>query len=241
MKQYFIGFEKEIGIRHQPWSTAEHDETEKYYDFRQHPELIREVLEDYKPWDIYKSVQDFYSLIEWLNSSESPFETNDCAFAGIKENKQRELAPKKFVAAGRLMVFFKDEQLNVSPDRKAFYRPASMDIMKPDYEVSKPLNWLTQQSSEEINRQHPAAEWNCIGIEIYSVFYDNAKGTNDEKLGYELSYKFWSWGDTDEEVMENFGLVVDTLKQTFRNTSGKLLTERNKWELDVYEGRKYGR
>lgn len=217
MKQYFIGFNKDNSVRHQPWLSSERDDNEKYYDFRKNPELIREVLEDFVPWSKYKSVQDFYDLIEWLNNPESPFETNDCAFSrSIEENNQRELAPKNLVAIGRLMVFFRNTELNISPESKtAFYRGLkSLNPQVPDFVVNPSLQWLSQFSLKEIQKQYPEAP-TCIGLEIYPVYFENAEGENDEKLGNELSFKFWMWGDTEEEVMENFGLVVQTLKHTF--------------------------
>lgn len=240
MKQYFQGFNKEVSIRHQPWTESERTGAqgfdsgqkteqvfnEKYYDFKLHPELIRVGLEDFKLFDQYQSVQNFYDLLEWLNSKESPFETNDSALGKIKENKQRDLADKDLSLAGRLMLFYRNPALNISPESKvAYYRGlTNLNPQEPDFTVSPQIELLVNFLLREFDQYYPNAD-TCIGIQLFAVLYELALGKLDEKLGHELCMNFWAWGNTEEEVMENFGLIVSTIKQSI-NSAIKTIMEK---------------
>jgi hypothetical protein len=69
-------------LRSHPWIDGESDPAHRYYDFRTSPERIRSSLEDMQEWSAYPATETFYRLLEWLNGSESVFESNDCAFSG---------------------------------------------------------------------------------------------------------------------------------------------------------------
>jgi hypothetical protein len=55
--QMQVVFQKDIvyegGIRTHPWIDSVHNTDWKCYDFKQHPELVFEVLEDFKDWEQY--------------------------------------------------------------------------------------------------------------------------------------------------------------------------------------------
>lgn len=72
----------------------------QYYDFKTHPELIPDVLEDYRPWKKHQAIQTFFDYLKWINGNTSILETNDCAFRFYNNR-----APK--MAAGRVMVYFR--------------------------------------------------------------------------------------------------------------------------------------
>ena len=224
MKNYFIGYNKNTGIRHHPWLTAMKDETERYYDFRRQPELIRTVLEDYLPMAHYEAVRSFYSLLEWLNGEDSPFETNDCGLRPVTDNNQPELTAKRLVISGRLMVFFRELDRNVSPESAAaFNRTGSFLTHRPDFQSSDSTEWLVRRSLEEFDRLFPERQEACIGIELMPTLFEQATESRpEEKLGYELNYRFWAWGDDENEVMVNLSIVVEALHLTFAQLSTEL-------------------
>lgn len=72
--------EPENDRRSHPWKKTSYEERAGFYsNFIKNPELITEVLEDFKPHESQKAVQTFYEFIKWINGSASAFETNDCA------------------------------------------------------------------------------------------------------------------------------------------------------------------
>lgn len=189
-KPYFKRFVTE-GLRTQPWTTAERDENERYYNFRSNPELISKVLEDYKPWDRYKAVQQFYELVAWVNSEDSRFESNDAAFKGPSENFQRDTFLKALVCSGRLMFFFRNLRLNLSVDSR------TVDYTRPDYTLNLFFEWLERRSLQSIERVHQETEWACSALEIYPVLYNEAPVNQADRFGHQISYKFWAWGDDE--------------------------------------------
>jgi hypothetical protein len=220
MRPYFKGFELNARIRTQPWTTAQRDENEQYHDLRSHPELIPEVLEDYKPWHHYEAVQRFYELLGWANGETSRFQSNDCAFKGPSENNQREKFRKKLVCSGRLMLFFRSLDLNLSVESKEF---ALRNVKgPPDYSANLLFQWLVQRSLELIGPLDKDSIWTCVALEICPVHYTEASGNDEDKFGHQVSYEFWAWGDDEKETMENLKIVVGTMSRCLKTLSDEL-------------------
>src|ERR1700691_4368640 len=104
-----------------PWTIVESQPGAQYWNFAESPELISQVLEDFKPWAHYPAIQKFYELLAWLNGADSIFETNDCAF--VDKSKVDTATPVVVRQAfdtdpmsvhGRLTVIFRDLKLNAS-------------------------------------------------------------------------------------------------------------------------------
>lgn len=101
--------------RAHPWTVADDNERHRYYDFREEPQLIRSVLEDFAPHSRQPAVRLFYALLEWLNGPDSELETCDCAFRPpeklpVPENGFR------YHCSGRLVLLFRD--LSANTDRE---------------------------------------------------------------------------------------------------------------------------
>jgi hypothetical protein len=220
LRPYFKGFILNERIRAQPWSTAERDENEKYYDFRAHPELISEVLEDFRPWDHYESVERFYELVRWVNGDDSRFESNDCAFAGPSENAQKEKFSKELVCSGRLMLYFRSLDLNLSTGSGEFALRVEKD--PPDYLANLLFEWLVERSLELIGPLDKESIWTCLALEIHPAFYTEALVNDKDKFGHQVSFQFWAWGDNEGETMENFGIVVDAMSRCLRILSDEM-------------------
>ena len=220
LKTYFKGFQMEEGLRTQPWTTAERDENERYYNFRQYPELIPEVLEDYKPWDRYEAVQRFYELIAWVNSEESRFESNDCAFHGPRENFQKDRFPKELACSGRFMFFFRDLIQNLSVDSRQVVIVDQRRL--PNYRANLLFQWFVNRSMELIDKLHQETLWACVAPELYPTRYDEAPVSPADRFGYQFSFQFWAWGDNEQGTMENLGAAVDTMSQVLKTMSAEL-------------------
>ena len=94
-------------LRSHPWTSMEMDGSSIYMDFKKNPTLIRSSLEDFKPFDPWAFVDTFYSLIEWINSSVSLLESNDCTFNPVEDNTDEQYPYAKMCSA-RLMILFRD-------------------------------------------------------------------------------------------------------------------------------------
>ena len=68
--------------RSHPWTGSTSDGTAAYHDFTLAPELIRDVLEDFTPFQRYPAIEAFYALLERINHPKSTLQSNDCAFTG---------------------------------------------------------------------------------------------------------------------------------------------------------------
>lgn len=184
-KVWIKGLVRDEGIRRQPWTTAESDETHRYYNFRTNPELIPEVLEDYKPWSHEPAVQKFYELVRWVNSDESVFESNDCAFHGPKVNSQKDTFHKELVCSGRLMFFIRHIPLNLSDDSRYIASEYKGEKEAPEYRVSPQLDWAAQACLQLLKDIKPEFEWGSVGIELHPAIYDEVSIPFIERFGHQ--------------------------------------------------------
>lgn len=221
-KTWFKGFIRDEAVRRQPWTTALHDESHRYYNFKTNPELISEVLEDYKPWDYHPGVQKFYDLIRWINSNESYFESNDCAFQGPKQNPQKDKFPRELNCSGRLMFYLRDLRFNLSPESAKVASEYKATPEVPPYSLGTHLESIGNRSLQLLKEIRPEFEWGSIALEIHPVLYDDAPVDKEYKYGYQLTFLFWAWGDTDSETLANFGVVVDTMAECLMTISSEI-------------------
>jgi len=99
--------------RSHPWvDTAGRPEC-RYHDLTRSPELIRTALEDLVPWSHYPAIETLYGLIERLNGTGSPWESNDCEFTGPQAHTTPG-APHALECSGRLMVLLSALERNTS-------------------------------------------------------------------------------------------------------------------------------
>lgn len=52
--------------------------------------------------------------------------------------------------------------------------------------------------------------------------FTEARVPEKEQLGYAVVYRFWAWGDSDEDTMNSFKYVVDTLFTIFKQLSAEV-------------------
>ncbi len=213
MNTLFGGIKTENGFRQHPWERVEHNPNAKYYNFREHPELIPQVLEDFKPYAHFESVQYFYELVRGINSDFSIFETNDCAFSGVIKNGVQD-RPTQLRGYGRFMFFFRDLLLNLSEGSKEWsLKRRFTDETEPYYAPNTHIEKFTQRAVDVISELNPRPIWNCVMVELYPVYYHEAPVPEPLKMGHQFSFNFWAWGNDEAEVMNNFGRVVDTMNK----------------------------
>jgi len=192
--------ESELARAH-PWSEAEADSTQRYYDFKQSPELIPSVLEDFQEFSSYRSVQQFYALLAWLNV-ESALESNDCAFRGPSPNTTDRQFPFPIKCSGRLMVLFKNLEENAQ---------------------EKSINWLCTALQAGLMAASPSFKAGAVGLSRMAVAY-KALGSlpGQAGLGKEVMLSFWAYGDSAGVAMESLGVVVAAMESALRAVDAQI-------------------
>jgi hypothetical protein len=186
--------------RSHPWTNSAGDAACRYYDLVREPELIRTALEDFRRLSHYPAVQSLYELLEWLNAPTSSLETNDCAFSPPEASDVPQLA-KALQCEGRLMILFRDLELNLSLPRVEALRTRlhlCLEALDTDFELG------------------------VVGTTVCPVLYIDLPGSRERQLGHQLMISFWAWGDSEAEVMDNLERLVGNLRQALLKSVGQL-------------------
>ena len=183
-----------------PWDIAESNPLHRFYNFKENPNLIRTVLEDFIPWNKWPAVEKFYEIIEWINSKDSVYESNDCAISGPKQNTDNKF-PKTLQCSGRLMILYRNLLLNTSVDN---------------------MHWLEGATHHYFNKIDTEFEWGVIGTSILNVQYIELPLPEEKQYGTQLSIMFWAWGDTDNECMSNLFRVFKNMHDALEGISNEI-------------------
>lgn len=183
--------------RSHPWIGSAASAEHRHIDLRAEPSRIRRSLEDFVPWSHYAAIDDFYTLLEWLNAPASPLESNDCAFTGPHANDIPSFA-KALQCSGRVMVLFSALEKNLSRPRVESFKDA------------------LHLALAAIDSDFP---WGIIGTTIIPVRYVTLPVPDDEQLGFQLMISFWAWGSSEAELMSNLGRVVRNLSGGLRDAA----------------------
>ena len=184
--------------RAHPWGAATSNPSLKYYNFKAQPELIQQVLEDFKPWEHYTAIPTFYDLLRWLNGPNSVFETNDC---GLRPPKIDPAPPALIrfsaptVMHGRLSVLFRDLIHNT--------RSESIEWLQKGI-----LGWL----------KDGVPNWPvCVFVGPWPhVFIDIGKPGNT------LQLRYWAWGENEAEAMQFLDALYRALTACFKSASASI-------------------
>lgn len=200
MKTYEYAEDPNPEPRSHPWVDAVGNPNARYYDLKRQPERIRSSLEDFRPWQRYSAVEDFYQLLERINHLQSALESNDCAFIGPEHNEDVSIQ-KALQCSGRLMILFRALTRNT----------AGSDV-----------EWLKDQLHIELAELDP--EFNCgvVGTNIVPVRYLELPEADSQQLGSQLMICFWSWGDSEAETMLNLARLMKNLSRALRRVSTRL-------------------
>ncbi|MBI6576846.1 MULTISPECIES: hypothetical protein [Pseudomonas syringae group] len=186
---------QETAGRSQPWDKTTYTENAgAYYSFCEKPELIREVLEDFKPFESQKAVQTFYELLEWLNRKEGALETNDCFFRPPAENPddQFRFSTKTH---GRLEFFIRKLDMNLSGDA---------------------VHWLYRMLSLHLQVERPDFHSAIFDIAGAETEYLELPGGRNERTGLRLCIYFNAYGDGDANAWDNLDIAIHGLFEAFK-------------------------
>jgi hypothetical protein len=200
MKVYEHSDPDSLKLRSHPWIDAQSDPAYRYYDFKTRPELIRLSLEDLQPWNAYSAVETFYRLLEWLNGSDSIFESNDSAFSGAAATAGTQ-SSTPLQCSGRLMILYRNLELNTSPEQ---------------------MHWLTNATAHALNETDPLFEGGAAGATIMSTRFITLPGPPELQMGQQLMLSFWAWGGTELEVMANLDRTLHNLTTALQKASNDI-------------------
>jgi hypothetical protein len=183
--------------RSHPWSETEGAGGSRYYDLTASPERIRSSLEDFRPWEKFPAIEIFYKLLERLNHSSSPLESNDCAFEPPHRSENRAVA-KALECSGRVMVLFRALTRNTS---------------------GGDIDWLKNELHGALGPLDPNFQSGLVGTTIVPVRYLGLPAAGNQQLGTQLMISFWAWGNSEDEIMQNLGRLLKSLGQALRKVS----------------------
>ncbi len=174
-------------LRSHPWTSMVSNDGNAYIDFKKQPKLIRSALEDLTPFKKWDFVEAFYSLIEWINSSQSLLESNDCVFNPIEKNTEIQYPyPKK--CSARLMILFRDIPENCQ---------------------EKSIDWLSNKILTLVSTMKPNFKAGAIALSHSPTCY-LALGDqpNTGGMGYQVTLTFLAYGKSESKCYENMNEVL---------------------------------
>lgn len=183
-----------------------------FIDFRQRPDRIPEVLEDYRPHAHQPAVQTFYEFLKWMNGPESVLETCDCALLGPEKVKSRKMSRFPLILHGRVMLMHREPGAN-------FIEGAPTIFIQHLYEQLQRVDALT-----------PLRDMSA-GLNLCSVLYRDrclaqpaADGSltpqpYDPGLGQHVMVTFYAHGHRHPEVWQKLDKFFTFLWTACRRTS----------------------
>lgn len=168
----------------------------EYYDFLENPDLIYDVLEDFKPYENYEATIDFYDYLYWLNTSnESIFASTDCAFR-IETTQQNPNYSQ--YCRGRVMVWYKNteqwqQNFKFNFDRNCF-------------------EFLINNFGHYFGLINDPDNLIKVHFGLYPITLQDINNT-----AWQLMIEFVVYGNTEEETMANFGEFVNHLSEITNN------------------------
>lgn len=185
--------------RSHPWLGSVDDPLARYLDFRASPELIRSSLEDFKPFQRYAAIEEFYALLELVNHPRSQLESNDCAFNGPGPN-QTPKVPASHECSGRLMLLYREIEQNARKSRIA---------------------WLNAALHYQLALLDPKFTLGMIGTTLVPVRF--LALPDDAQLGEQLLVSFWAFGNSEAVTMGNLSRLFKNLSHALRVVSARIV------------------
>lgn len=174
--------------RSNPWGKTSYEERAGFYsDFINHPELITEVLEDFKPHEDKEAVLTFYAFLKWINGPDSALETNDCALRESVIANTDSLFKFTHKIDGRIEFFLREYQYNCN---------------------KKITTWLMRMSSLYLQVEGPDFFNALIDIQLAPTDFITLPA--EQGNGHRIRLTFNAYGNGEGEVWS-------TLNTTFNN------------------------
>ncbi|HFD3378373.1 TPA: hypothetical protein ACP44Y_001285 [Klebsiella quasipneumoniae] len=196
--------ELENDRRSHPWGKTSYDERAGFYsNFIENPQLITEVLEDFKPYESKPAVQTFYSFLKWINGPDSSFETNDCALRdGVIMNTDS-LFKFTHKIDGRVEFFLRQHQHNCNKNV---------------------ATWLMRMSSLYLQVERTNFFNSVIDIQLAPT--DFIMLPANQRDGYRIRLVFNAYGDGELDTWEALNSTFDSIFKATKRLN-QALTEGN--------------
>lgn len=188
-------------IRTHPWTEALSNRDHRYYDFKTEPGLIRTSLEDFIPFSNWPAIANFYDLLEWINAPDSILESNDCGMQGPGKNKSLNFS-KTLECTARLMILYRHLPYNTNAGT---------------------VKWLADALRHYLQSIDSAFEWGVVSTTQLPTQYVTLPVPADQQIGSLVMLKFWAWGDSENEVMENFGRTVSNTRIALEGVTSEII------------------
>jgi hypothetical protein len=187
----FVDYDREKPPgRDHPWTFAVANPEEKYVDFKSHPDQIPLALPDFRPWSHYPAIQRFYSLLTWLNGTDSIFESNDC---GLRPPRQDNAPPAPIKHA------FKSDPIVMHARLTIIFRDLAWNTSVPTVDR---LKTTIHDGLRDNVPNIPAV----VTIGEWAHFF-----TQISKEGRAVTLICWAWGDDEGMAMSNLHTTFEAI------------------------------
>ncbi|TEW55678.1 hypothetical protein E2R68_04670 [Psychromonas sp. RZ22] len=188
-------------LRSHPWTSMESDQSNLYIDFKKNPKLIRKSLEDLIPFKKWEFTESFYSLIEWINTTGSLLESNDCAFNAVEENNDKQY-PYAKKCSGRLMILFRDIPENCQ---------------------QRSINWLMENILHTVVSTKPNFRAGAICLSQNPTCYLELGDQPDTGgMGQQVTLTFFAYGKNERRCYESMNEVIKHAHFCLKKVNGKI-------------------
>ena len=188
-------------VRSHPWTSMTTDETSIYMDFKKNPKLIRSSLEDFKPFNKWPFVETFYLLVEWLNSTNSLLESNDCTFNAAEDNPDKQYPYAKKCSA-RLMILFRNIEENCHQES---------------------IDWLMQNILQSVASTKLGYRAGAICLSQSATCYLALGDQVDTGgMGQQVVLTFFAYGKNERRCYESMQKVIDHAHSCLKRVNKKL-------------------
>mgnify|MGYP001354406326 CR=1 FL=1 len=188
-------------LRSHPWRDMVSDESCVYMDFKKQPNLIRSALEDLIPFKKWDFVEQFYTLIEWVNSPSSLLESNDCVFNAVEDNPDQQYPYAKKCSA-RLMILFRDIPENCQ---------------------AKSVNWLMNNILSLVSAIKPGFKAGAICLSQSPTCY-LALGDKPDTggMGHQVTLTFFAYGKNERRCYESMQEVLSIAQTSLQRVNKRI-------------------
>lgn len=198
-----------------PYTAAQPGES-GYVDFKADPQLIPEVLEDFRPFADRPAIQTFYSFLRWINGPSSHLESSDCALRppGPHQDGNSTLP---LCIYGRLCLQFRDPFLNSSLPKVARLSARIMECLHAtDAGLSEEAGVVGVTRVPILQLAISKGTWQPD--ESFKAQLD------DPGRGEQLMLSFWAYGKDDDEAFASLERVFTNIWTACRSLVGEDLS-----------------
>jgi hypothetical protein len=141
---------------------------------------------------------------------------------GPEPNEQKDLCNKELLFSGGLMVLFRNLELGLSEGGAEWAARQIGEGGPPYFAPNKYIEWFKDRSLQLIDEINEVFSLACIAVHQYPTYFTEAPVPEVNRFGYQVAFEFWAWGDDENEALDSFGVVVDTLSKCLKQMSSEI-------------------